>query len=54
MLVKLIAIMLLAALLLPMLGGIRRIRDLPKPGANHPPAPPPDADGVEDDNNRPA
>jgi hypothetical protein len=32
MLVKLIAIMLLVALLLPMLGGIRRIRNLPKSG----------------------
>jgi hypothetical protein len=33
MVVKLIALSLLVALLLPMLGGIRRIRDLPKSGA---------------------
>jgi hypothetical protein len=39
MLIKLIAIMLLVALLLPMLGGIRRIRDLPKAGTPDPAAP---------------
>jgi hypothetical protein len=50
MLIKLIAIMLLAALLLPMLGGIRRIRDLPKAGL--PPEPEAAPDDADDENNR--
>ncbi|MDB5688325.1 MAG: hypothetical protein JWL91_201 [Sphingomonas bacterium] len=50
MLIKLIAIMLLAALLLPMLGGIRRIRDLPRSGRTPDPsaAAEPDATGEGD------
>ena len=48
MLIKLIAIMLLVALLLPMLGGIRRIRDLPKSGE----PPEQDVDPAEQPDNR--
>lgn len=48
MLIKLIAIMLLVALLLPMLGGIRRIRDLPKAALPPTPDAAPDIDDDED------
>jgi hypothetical protein len=53
MIVKLIALSLLVALLLPMLGGIRRIRDLPKSFAPPEQDTTTDAEPAEHTDNRP-
>jgi hypothetical protein len=53
MIVKLIALSLLVALLLPMLGGIRRIRDLPKSSKTPEQDAITDAEPAEQTDNRP-